>query len=388
MNPLAGIKILDLTRVLAGPFATRMLNDLGADVVKVEPPEGDVTRHFGTRLGHQTGYFAQFNAGKRAICVDFTQPEGPELIRNLAKLADVVIENFRPGVLAKFGLDWPQLSTEHPELIMVSISGFGQTGPESHRPAYAGIIHAESGWISRQAKVASAHPTDSQLSVADTTSGLHSLVAMFAALRERDQTGIGQHIDIAMIEALLTVDDYFFWALEGVENHPRGGGEIWNAPGGPLMIMGDFKWVWKCATEILELRDPSPKGCSLEEKIEGRRKAWEEYLLSFKTRPPLLSALNRANLAWGDVKTAREAITSPTLTHRESLVEIDDRRGGTRRVVQSPYRFSQSESQVRGPAPLKGEHNYEVLTEWVGMSEKDIRNLTEAGVLIEESTGD
>lgn len=388
MNPLSGIKILDLTRVLAGPFATRMLSDLGADVVKVEPPEGDVTRHFGTRLGQQTGYFAQFNAGKRDICVDFTQPKGPELIRSLAKIADVVIENFRPGVLAKFGLDWQGLSVDHPALIMVSISGFGQTGPESSRPAYAGIIHAESGWISRQAKVANAQPTDAQLSVADTTSGLHCLVAMFAALRERDHTGSGQHIDIAMVDALLTGDDYFFWALEGVENHPRGGGEIWDACGGPIMIMGDFKWVWKCASEVLELQDPSPKGCDLDEKIRGRRKAWQEYLLSFKTRSLLLFELNRANLACGDVKTAQEAVLSPTLSHRKSLVEIDDRKGGKRRVVQSPYRFSRSESKVRGPAPLVGEHNYEVLTEWAGMSEEDIRSLTEAGVLLAEPTGD
>ena len=150
-------------------------------------------------------------------------------------------------------LDWPHLSKDHPELIMLSISGFGQEGPESRRPAYAGIIHAESGWLERQALVSSAPAADSQLSVADTTTGLHGLVALFAALRERDRSGIGQHIDIAMVDSLLAGDDYFFWALEGVENHPRGGGEIWDAPGGPVMVMGDFKWIWKCAHEILGL---------------------------------------------------------------------------------------------------------------------------------------
>ncbi len=382
--PLSGIRILDLTRVLAGPFATRMLCDLGADVVKVEPPEGDVTRHFGIPRGRQTGYFAQFNAGKRGLCVDFNQPEGPALVRRLAAVADVVIENFRPGVLAKFGLDWDALSADHPELIMVSISGFGQDGPERSRPAYAGIIHAESGWLMRQAAVSRAAPTDAQLSVADTTSGLHSLVGLFAALRERDRSGRGQHVDIAMVDALLAGDDYFFWALEGVDDHPRGGGEIFEATGGPVMVMGDFKWIWKCAHELLGLEDPTPEGASLSTKIRLRREAWAAYLVSFADRAAMLEALDRANLAWGDLRTATDTLASPTLAHRESLVEIDDRAGGSRTIVQSPYRFSRSPVGVRGAAPLVGEHNREVLRDWIGMSDDAIGALRESGVLLAE----
>ncbi len=383
-GPLHGLRVLDLTRVLAGPFAARMLCDLGADVVKVEPPEGDVTRHFGLRRGSQTGYYAQQNAGKRGVCVDLTRPGGPETVRLLADQADIVLENFRPGVLAQYGLDYATLSADHPELIMVSISGFGQEGPESRRAAYAGILHAESGWLHRQGRAADAAPTDSQLSVADTTAGLHGLVGLFAALRVRDQTNLGQHVDIAMVDALAVVDDFAHWALDGYANPPMGGGEVWDAPEGPVIVMGDFKWVWKCANEILGLADPTPPGADLDTKVHLRREAWRAYVLAFASRKELLDALDRANLAWGIVKTPIEAIESPTMAHRQSLTEIDDRAGGTRRVVRSPYRFSRSESVVRGPAPLRGEHNREVLADWLELSPPDIDALESSGVLLSD----
>jgi CoA:oxalate CoA-transferase len=382
-RPLHGIRVLDLSRVLAGPFAGRMLSDLGADVVKVEPPEGDVTRHFGVDRGGQTGYYAQQNAGKRDVCVDLTRPGGPEAVRSLAAAADVVIENFRPGVLRSFGLDWSELSRDHPELVMLSISGFGQQGPESQRAAYAGILHAESGVLARQAALRHSLPDDLQLSVADTNAGLHGLVAVLAALRVRDATGVGQHIDIAMVDTLLVCDDYAHWSLDG-RVASRGGGEIWEAPGGPIIVMGDFKWVWKCANESLGLGDPTPPGASLPQKVAARRAAWAGFVASFADRPSLLAALDRANLAWGDVRATGDALESPTVRHRGTVVEIDDRLGGTRRVIQSPYRFSHSASGVRGPAPKRGEHNAEVLAEWAGLDETIIGGLVDSGVLLDE----
>src|SRR4051795_7541179 len=147
-TPVGGGRGLDLSRVFAGPVAGRMLADLGADVVKVEPPEGDVTRTFGR--GPQTAYFRQQNAGKRAITVDLTTTEGRDLVRRLAARADIVLENFRPGVLARFGLGWDDLRAVNPRLVMLSISGFGQEGPERDRAAYAGLIHAEMGIVARQ----------------------------------------------------------------------------------------------------------------------------------------------------------------------------------------------------------------------------------------------
>ena len=151
-SSLEGLKVLDLSRVLAGPFAGRMLCDLGADVVKVEPPDGDLTRLWGAVLGGVPGYFHQQNAGKRDICVDLMKPPGVELVKRLAAQADLVIENFRPGVLARLGLGYEVLKSLREDIVLLSISGFGQQGPESRRPAYAAAIHAEAGLVRRQAR--------------------------------------------------------------------------------------------------------------------------------------------------------------------------------------------------------------------------------------------
>ena len=366
--------------MLAGPFVGRMLADLGADVVKLEPPGGDITRHFGHKRGSQTGYYVQWNAGKRNISVDLKAEGGPDLVLRLATEADIVIENFRPGVLAGYGLDWACLSAKNPGLVMLSISGFGQEGPESQRAAYAGIIHAESGYLARQADFTGGAPFDSRLSVADTNAGLHGLVGLLAALRVRDSTGVGQHIDIAMIDAFLATDDYAHWFLDEGEMGP-GAGEIWETRDGPLIVMGDFRWIWRCATRLLGLEDPTPPGATLEEKIEHRRQAWADYVLSFDDRAALVAELDRANLAWGQVKTGFEPYATPTVEHRRSVVEIDDRVGGTRPIVQSPYHFSDLESGVRGPAPLRGEHNREVMADWLS-AEIEVPLLEKASILV------
>jgi CoA:oxalate CoA-transferase len=385
MMPLQGLRVLDLSRALAGPIVGRIMSDLGADVVKVEPPEGDVTRHIGIRRGEQTGYYAQQNAGKRNVCVDLRSPGGPGIVRRLAAAADVVVENFRPGVLAAFGLDWEHLAADHPELVMLSISGFGQEGPERDRAAYAGVLHAESGLVLRQAAVAGSRLTDVQLSVADTNAGLHGMIAILAALRVRDATGLGQHIDIAMTDTLMFCDDFLHWTLDGGDA-PLGRGEIWETAGGPFMIMGGFQFVWKSASVALHLADPSPRGASLEEKIEARRRAFADYLISLGDRESVIAALDAANIAWGVVKATEEALRSPTVRHRGSLVAINDRAGGTRQVVQSPYRFSASDAGIRGSAPTRGEHNEEVLAEWSSFSDGEIATFVADRALLHEGS--
>lgn len=363
-----------------------MLSDLGADVVKLEPPEGDVTRHFGFKRGTQTGYFVQWNAGKRNVSVDLRAEGGSDLVRRLAAVADVVIENFRPGVMASFGLGWGELQAINPSLVMLSISGFGQEGPESQRAAYAGIIHAESGFLARQADLTGGRPFESRLSVADTNAGLHGLVGLLAALRVRDQSGVGQHVDIAMIDAFLGTDDYAHWALDGGQVGPGSGGEIWETRNEPLIIMGDFRWVWRCGAEHLGLEEPEPVPAELDEKVAIRRRIWGEYMLSFEDEAQLLAALDRANLAWGRVKSGGDPYRSPTLEHRGTVIAVDDRVGGERPMVQSPYRFSHSESGVKGPAARRGEHNHEVLTEWLNAGSNEITELEAAEILVSEDS--
>ena len=201
--PLEGLKVLDFTRVLAGPFASRMMSDLGADVVKVEPPDGDVTRLWGAIKGDLPGYYHQQNAGKRNICVDLRADGAKSLIYALVEKADIVMENYRPDVMPRLGFGYEALQKINPKLIYLSISGFGHNGPESHRPAYAPIVHAEAGLMHRQAQRGEIPPTDLPLSVADTNASLHGLVGVLSAVIQRQQTGVGQHIDIAKLHFAL-----------------------------------------------------------------------------------------------------------------------------------------------------------------------------------------
>ena len=381
--PLSSLRVLDLSRVLAGPFAARMLADLGADVVKVEPPEGDITRGWGAIRHGLSGYYTQQNAGKRTVCIDLEVAGGSDLLRRLAARADVMVENFRPGVLERHGFGWPDLHRLNPRLVMLSISGFGAGAPEAHRPAYASVVHAEAGIVARQAQFDATRPSDPILSIADTNAGLHGLAAILAALLLRERTGLGQHIDIAMLEAMLVTDDYVHFALDETPLI-RGGGEIWEASGGPIMITGDFRYIWRVLTAKLGVVDPTPQGATLAEKIRCRRKAAGDFYRSFSDRAKLIQALDAGGLAWGDVRSTEAAFASPTARARGTAAFVDDRGGGMRRVVQSPYRFSDARSGVRGSASYRGEHNREVLVEWLATPPDEIAKLEEAGVLLAE----
>jgi len=365
--PLDGLRVLDLSRVLAGPFAGRMLADLGADVVKVEPPEGDITRLWGAKINDISGYFNQQNAGKRGMCIDFSAPGGVDLVKELAARADIVLENFRPDVMGRLGLGYGVLRALNPGLIMLSISGFGSNGPESRRAAYAPIIHAESGILARQARVAGASPVDMALSIADTNAALHGLVAVLAALHLRQSTGLGQHIDVAMIDATLVTDDHLHATLDGAEVAAAARSEVWPTAGGDMIIAGDFRHLWRQLTDVEGVPDPTPPDAELAVKRTARRAAFGHFLtVTCPDRATVIAALDRMNLAWGDVRTSREALDLPTVGHRNTITSVDDRGGGQRRIPQSPYRFSDAQAHVRGGAPHQGEHNAVVLADWLG----------------------
>lgn len=370
--PLEGIRVLDMSRVLAGPFAGRMLCDLGADVVKVEPPDGDVTRSWGADIGGSPGYYHQQNVGKRNVCIDLLRPEGPALIKALAAHADVLIENFRPGIMARYGIDYPALQALNPRLVMLSISGFGQSGPESERAAYAPIIHAESGLIARQTRWGKGVPSDIAVSMADTNAGLHGLVAVLSALLMRNHTGLGQHIDMAMIDATLVTDDALHFGLEDSEHTKLLPSEVWETPAGTVLISADFRHLWKLLTNLFGLADPSPVSASFEEKVTLRRAAAQDYFRGLPDEAAFVAIMDRMNTAWGRVRESADIRDQPTVKHRATITQVDDRAGGQRPVVQSPYRFSNAESGVRGGAPWKGEHNEAVLRDWLAAGDDEL----------------
>ena len=384
--PLQGLKVLDMSRVLAGPLAGRLLSDLGADVVKIEPPAGDITRLWGAQIGGIAGYFNQQNVGKRDICIDLSAEGGAELVKALVKEADILVENFRPSVMPRFGLDYSTLKSINPRLVMLSISGFGSNGPESRRAAYAPIIHAEIGLVARQSGLGeqnrtSTKYTDVSVPVADTNASLHGLVGLLSALYMRERTGLGQHIDLAMIDASLVNDDQVQYALENSAATRSLPPDIWDTITGPVIIAGDFRFVWRQLVEYFDLVDPTPPGAPLSEKIRLRKAAVQSFFLKIPDRETLIATLDSMNLAWGDVRDIEDIQSQPTVKHRGTIVQVDNKEGGTRPVVQSPYRFSDAHSGIRGPAPAIGEHNTAVLKDWLGMSEQEVEQCLASGVL-------
>jgi CoA:oxalate CoA-transferase len=378
--PLDGLKVLDFTRVLAGPFASRMLCDLGAEVVKVEPPEGDNTRLWGKMTGGISGYFNMVNAGKRCISIDLRAPGAQDLVLALASKADVVVENFRPDVMPRLGIGYERLAAINPRLIMLSISGFGRDGPESQRPAYAPIVHAELGLIDRVLKREGVK-VDLPLSVADTNAGLHGVIALLSALLMRDRTGLGQHIDIAMMDATLVSDDQLHFEIEDSEATRNLPPDIWDTGAGAILVSVDFRHLWRLLAANFGIPDPTRPRADLDAKILARRGAVADFMGSLSTWEQVEQAMAKMNLAWGRVRAGKTLREQPTLAHRRSIVEIDDRAGGTRPIAQSPYRFSQAQSHVRGPAPHRGEHNEAVLQDWLGKSREEAAALLAAGIL-------
>ncbi len=385
---LAGVRVLDFSRVVAGPFSTRMLADLGADVVKVEPPEGDTSRLFGRKVNGLSTMFTQHNVGKRSVCVDLSKDGAADLMLAMAARADVVVENFRPGIMANLGLGWDELSAVNPRLVMLSISGFGQHGPERDRAAYAPIVHAETGLLERQQHIdGTDRPSGIALSIADTATGLQGTVALLAALRHAERTGVGQHIDMAMINAMFFTDDYAGAALDGIKTF-NGAGLVFEATGGPVMLAGDEKWIWRVINTKGGVDDPTPPGADLDTKIRLRRQAIEDYLRSFPDRPSLTSKLSELNLAWGDVLDHHDVFDRQgSVEARQVVATVDDRGGGQRRVTNTPFRFSNAEAAVAGPAPHRGEHNVEAITDWLGDERPDLDLLLHDGILLTDDAG-
>lgn len=382
-DPLAGLRILDFSRVVAGPFATRMLADLGADVVKVEPPEGDLTRFWGKKVAGLSGFYTQQNAGKRNICIDMKADGARELLLAMGAEADIIVENYRPGVMQRLGLAYDAFASVNPGVIMLSISGFGQTGEAATRAAFAPILHAESGLLGRQGRFDEARPSDPMLSIADTNAALHGLVGVLSALHLRTTTGHGQHIDMAMINSMTVTDDYAHHALDD-EPIVRLGGTVWTTPHGDLLVSGNERAQWFQLNQAGMVDDGLGPDATVAEKASTRRARLESFYAGFDRRDDLIAALDKANIAWADVRQPEEVFDTDIATERRLSTEIDDRAGGTRRVVESPYRFSNARAEVRGGAPFRGEHNADVLSEWLGLDDEAIAGLADRRVLLTE----
>ena len=369
--PLPAWRVLDMSQAISGPYAARILADLGADVLRVEGPRTDVTEHFGTVRDGRSGMYAQMNAGKRSIGVDLAVPGAVDLIRRLAATADVLIENFRPGVMDRLGLGYGSLSADNPRLVMLSVSGFG---PDSGRRALAPVIHAESGLLARQAELDGRAPTDLPLALADTVTGLHAAIAVLAALHQREASGRGQHIGLSMLASVAASDDHAHAAIDGSTEPYSSRGTIWAAPGGPLLIAAPPKHAWVMLARRGALRDPAPAGSDLPTKARLRQQAIRDWMNGFTDRTRLLAELEQAGIAWADLSDSGDKFGDGAHTTRLP--------GSDRRVVAMPYQFSAASVAVQRGVARRGEHNADALADWLGLDAATITGLAAAGVLI------
>ncbi len=381
--PLEGVRVLDLSRVLAGPYAGRILSDLGAEVIKVEPPDGDMMRLIAPKRDRgMSGTFVSWNAGKLNLCLDLGKPGAAEIGLDLVRACDAIVENFRPGVADRLGVGWDAVHRANPRAVMLSINGYGADSSWRDRSAFAPTIHAVSGvmrWQAEQSGNPIAPPADA---AADMITGLHGTVALLAALRVAETTGVGQHIEVALFDALLATYSEVPYALLDPPESPQTHRVYDAGPHGWLLIAGSPQHVWRnLADAFADLEDPAPPGCDIPTKARLRLDAIEGWLASQESIEALVASLDRARLACARVEGLREALTGELARERELLVHVDDRRGGTRPVVRMPYRFSKSSAQVKGPAARRGEHNAHVLTRVLGYDAARIRELVEAGIL-------
>ena len=378
---LSGVKILDLGRVVAAPYVSRVLGDMGAEVIKVEPPEGDVVRLIAP--GHDQGMSALFhfvNVGKRDVSVDIRQPEGLAVVADLVRWCDAVVENFRPGVMERLGVGWKVIQEINPRAVLLSLNGFGSDSAWSEQRSYAPVLHAITGILHDQSQYSGQPVAQINEAHGDTTLALHGGIALLAALRVAEATGVGQHVEIPMYDAILGTYSESNNALL-----PKADDRVMNpiydaGPHGVIATAGAARLVWRTLAESQGIADPDPDA-DLEAKKKLRHRAIEAWMTEQPSRDVILGKLAAAGIAGAPVVPILDALTGPLAKERNLLVEVDDRRGGTRPLVRSPARFSATRNEIRGPSARRGEHNREVLADVLGYDEEKIRDLEEREII-------
>ena len=399
-GPLEGIRVLDLSRVLAGPWCGQMLGDLGADVIKVEQPgQGDDTRRWGPPFlpdgSRDSAYYLCANRNKRSVAIDIAKPDGVELVRQLAARADIVLENFRVGGLAKYGLDYPALSAIKPDLIYCSITGFGQTGPERDKGGYDFLIQGMSGLMSVTGQ-ADGDPTKVGIPISDLSTGLYATISILAALQHRNRTGEGQHIDLALLDAqvALLANQASGWLNGGVEPRRMGNQhptitpyqDFHCADGDILIALGNDRQFAKLCTVLglPELAD-DPRFAVSAPRSDNREALFAliKPKIASWTCDDLIAALDAAKLPGGKVNTIPEALAHPQIAARGLVHELARDDGTPVKVVGFPGQFSRTPATYRKAPPRSAQDTAQVLSSELGLDADAIARLVEAGVVAE-----
>ncbi len=378
-QPLSGIRIIDLTRILSGPFCTMILADMGADVIKIEDPgEGDPIRHIGA--GHEglSWYFASFNRNKRSMALDVKSDAGKATLMRLLENADVLVENYRPGVLDKMGLDQATLDAINPRLVIASINGYGATGPYADRPAFDFVIQAMSGFMTVNGH-ADAGPVRCAPPITDLIAGLYAAFGVVSALRARDLTGRGQRVESAMMSTMISMfaflaSDYLATGelpLKTGNDHPIASPYgLFRASDGEIAVAPSTESILRRLLgllgieEILEL----PRFATNDQRLLNRKELNEliNQRLSSDTQANWINRLNAAGVPCGKVQDIGQALADPQMVHQEMVMEVEHPGHGPVKMLGFPVKLSRTPCVVRHPAPRHGEHTAEILAELAG----------------------
>lgn len=393
--PLSGLRVLDLSRVLAGPFCTMMLGDLGAEVIKVEKPgTGDDTREWGPPFaGGESAYYLSVNRNKKSVTVNFKSEAGRRIIRQLAGQVDVLVENWRIGTMEAWGLGYDALRSLNPGLIYCSITGYGQNGPARNRPGYDFIIQAEGGLMSITGPV-EGQPTKVGVAIVDQTAGMFATISILAALHERSRSGIGQYIDISLLDSQLgwlanVASNYFVTGLRPGRYgnaHPNivpyelfATEDRWIAIG----VGNDRQWELLCKLTGWEDLAENNRFATNPGRVQNRDELIPLLQERFQTRPSQewLDLIQTAGIPCGSVNHIDEIFRDPQVLARQMLQEIPHPTAGTIKMAGSPLKLSRTPVRMDDAPPLLGQHTEEVLRQYLGVTSQDIQRLREEGAI-------
>ncbi len=398
MKPLEGIKVLDLTHMLAGPYAGMVLADLGADVVKVEPlGTGEMTRGLLSDDPNNSfkgfgAYFLTLNRNKKSVSLDLKDAQGLHVFYDLVKSTDVVLNNFSAGVVKKLKIDYDHLSKINPKIITCSITGFGETGKHSSRPAYDQIVQAYSGGMSITGADAST-PTRAGIPIGDLGSGLFSVIGMLSALLSREKTGKGQHLDLSLLDVQISLLTYMatMQTLSGVNPEPIGNAHFVHVPYNSFTTKNGFVVIavitdafWQ---ELLNIVDVDNLRKEEFQSSTGRlqnQKFIESELnkkLSTETSEHWINALNSAKVPCAPINSFSQALSDEQVIHRNMVVEVDHPDGGKVKMPGNPIKLSYTDEDSFSPPPHLGQHTKETLIEWCNYSESEINELIKKKVI-------
>ena len=393
-GPLDGLTVLDLTRVLAGPYCTMLLGDMGARVIKVEHPgHGDDTRAWGPPfVGCESTYFLSVNRNKESVTLDFKSSQGRAILDRLIARADVLVENFRPGTLARLGLDYTSLQDAHPRLVYCSISGFGQHGPRAPQPGYDAIVQAEGGLMSITGD-ASGPPFRVGVAVADLTAGLLAAQGITLALFARERSGRGQYVDIALFDAVVSLLSYQASAALNAAAAPARMGnrhpqiapyDVFPAADGDffLAVGNDEQFARFCRVAGLDGLADDVRFATNPARVAHYPTLRDRLVVALRerTRADWIAALTGAGVPCGAVRDVPEALADPQVAARAMVAAVEHAAGGIVKVLGVPVKLSDTPGSVRAAPPVLGQHTEHVLAE-LGFTPHDIAALRQAHIV-------